>query len=81
MKIREVVDKDLFGSLTSSPTDIAKKHSVDISTILSQMETGIEIELEHTSSEKVAREIALDHLNEIPDYYTRLNNMEKDAGI
>ena len=31
---------------------------------------------EHTSSDSVAREIALDHLMELPDYYTKLEKME-----
>jgi hypothetical protein len=40
---------------------------------------GIEVELEHTNDRDIAREIALDHLFELPDYYTRLKNMEKEA--
>jgi hypothetical protein len=44
-----------------------------------QVKMGIKIELEHTDDPKLAREIALDHLSEIPDYYTRLIEMEKEA--
>lgn len=40
---------------------------------------GIEVEMEHTNNPKIALDIALDHLTEIPDYYTRLNAMETDA--
>ena len=40
---------------------------------------GIEIEHEHTNNPELAKRIALDHLAEIPDYYTRLKKMEKDA--
>jgi len=40
---------------------------------------GIEVEMEHTDNPKIALDIALDHLTEIPDYYTRLNAMETDA--
>jgi len=42
-----------------------------------QIETGIKVELEHTKSKKIARKIALDHLNEFPTYYTHLLRMEK----
>jgi len=44
-----------------------------------QLKRGIEIEYEHTDDWKLAEKIALDHLAEIPDYYTRLDNMEKQA--
>lgn len=59
--------------------DIAEKHGTSIKAIESQIEKGIEIEKEHTASEKEARKIAMDHLVEIPDYYTRLIKMEKEA--
>jgi hypothetical protein len=44
-----------------------------------QLKIGIGIEKEHTSDEETARHIAADHLDEIPDYYTRLVRMEKEA--
>lgn len=44
-----------------------------------QLRTGIETELEHTDSEDLAKEIAKDHLSELPDYYTRLKRMESSA--
>jgi len=46
---------------------------------LQQLLMGIKIEQEHTSNRMTALEIATDHLEEIPDYYTRLEKMEKDA--
>ena len=46
-----------------------------------QIKRGIEVEMEHTSNPAVAKRIALDHLAEIPDYYTRLDKMEKEAGV
>lgn len=41
---------------------------------------GIEVEMEHTSDPKVAKEIALDHLFEDPRYYTKLKkaNLEEE---
>jgi len=44
-----------------------------------QLEMGIEIEKEHTEDPDIAARIALDHLAEIPDYYTRLKRMEEEA--
>lgn len=46
---------------------------------------GIKVEFEHTDDVMTAMEIAMDHLTEIPDYYTRLSDMEdgakKDVGM
>lgn len=33
---------------------------------------GVQHELEHTDNIKIAREIAMDHLTEDPDYYQKL---------
>jgi hypothetical protein len=61
----------------SSPAAIAKKHGVSIDAINKQLELGIKVESEHTSSKSAARGTALQHLDELPDYYTKLNKMEK----
>ena len=42
-----------------------------------ELKKGEEIEHEHTDSKKIAKKIAKDHLSEIPDYYERLDKMEK----
>ena len=42
---------------------------------------GIKVEMEHTSFPAIAKKITHDHLAEIPDYYTRLAKMEKEAGV
>ena len=52
-----------------------------------ELKKGIKIEYEHIDKKKysseeakeIAKEIAKDHLEEIPDYYTRLIKMEKEA--
>ena len=62
---------------TYGPEQLAKKHGVSLDQIMRQLEMGIEIEFEHTKNPKMSREIALDHLLEMPDYYTRLKNMEE----
>ena len=58
---------------------IAKKHRLDVSFIQKQLDMGEPIEHEHTQDHDLARDIALQHLDEIPDYYTRLKKMESDA--
>lgn len=45
-----------------------------------QILMGIEVEMEHTNDPMVAVEIAMDHLKEIPDYYTHLTSMENNLG-
>lgn len=59
--------------------DIARKHSVFVGTIKKELEMGMKVEKEHTHDEKKAKEIAMDHLSEFPDYYTRLSKMEKQG--
>ena len=61
-------------------TGLADKDDVDEDDVCpKQLAMGIKVEMEHTKDEDVARQIALDHLTEIPDYYTRLKRMEQDA--
>ena len=58
---------------------IAKKHRLEVSFIQKQLDMGEPIEHEHTKDHELAKDIALQHLDEIPDYYTRLKKMEADA--
>ena len=44
-----------------------------------ELKMGIEVEYEHTSDRGISERIALDHLAELPDYYTRLKKMEEDG--
>ncbi|MFW5794556.1 MAG: DUF5661 family protein [Bacillota bacterium] len=57
---------------------------------LEQFRLGLGVELEHDTNDKKTNvansevevgKIALAHLEEIPDYYTRLKKMEKEAGV
>ena len=54
-----------------SVQQIAKKHRMDVSFIQKQLDMGEPIEHEHTKDHTLAMDIALQHLDEIPDYYTR----------
>lgn len=60
-----------------SPEEIAKKHKISMKTLSSQIEMGIKVESEHTGSKRMARMIALQHLEELPDYYSKLKKAEK----
>lgn len=71
--LKEAAEVDL----DQAAEKIAKKHGVSVESIKSQVKMGIKVEHEHTTDDKQAEKIALDHLDEIPDYYTKLNRMEK----
>lgn len=60
-----------------TPEQIATKHNIAIDDILKQVQMGVNVEKEHTKSEVLAKKIALQHLDEFPDYYTRLKKAEK----
>jgi Protein of unknown function (DUF5661) len=72
--------------------DIGKQIGIDWSSSrfdVEQFRLGLEVELEHgrrdpetnvsDDDELVTGKIARAHLNEYPDYYTRLEQMEADA--
>ena len=61
---------------TPTINDLVKKHNVSKEHIMNQLLKGIQVELEHTSDDNKAKEIALDHLLEDPDYYTKLASLD-----
>ena len=63
----------------SSLKDIANKHNIPLNELQLELQKGIQIELEHTNDISIAREIAKDHLMEMPDYYTKLKTIEENA--
>lgn len=73
------------GGLSDNKTieDIAKKYYVSIDEVITKLKKGIKVELEHTSDERIATEIAMDHLIEMFDYYEKLEIIEeqKDTEI
>src|SRR5918995_1024999 len=46
---------------------------------LKELLEGIKWEREHTADNLLALEMAMDHLERIPDYYTRLSKMEREC--
>lgn len=71
------LESDLLDKPTPTIQDIAKKFNKSTRYILDQLKAGIRVEAEHTNQFEVAMEIALDHLNERPDYYEVLKSAEK----
>jgi hypothetical protein len=69
--------KQFLNKKVLSISALAKKHKVDPSYIKRQLERGIKVEHEHTTKLRVARQIALAHLGEDPDYYKKLKKIEK----
>lgn len=60
--------------------DIAKKHGVEPEKIKKQVKTGMEDEKkEHTKDSQEAKEIAMDHLVDYPNYYNNKKQMDKAA--
>lgn len=79
-------------SISNRAPEIAKAIGIDFETVkfdINQFKMGLEVELEHgyhnpltntTNDDPVVTgKIALAHLNEFPDYYTRLAILEKEA--
>jgi len=70
--VAEILDKYLQG-------EADKKGVTEDNVDPEQLKMGIEVEMEHTDDPEISKNIALDHLAEIPDYYTRLAAMEAEA--
>ena len=71
-------EEKLEGGLADKKTveDIAKKHKLDVEVIKKHLNDGIKVEMEHTNLKTKAKEIAMDHIFEDPNYYTKLKKME-----
>ena len=60
-------------TLTGGIGDITAPSNVNTK----ELSIGVQVEMEHTNDEKIATEIAIDHLTEDPKYYSKL----VDAGL
>lgn len=80
MKTDVKEEEKLKGGLADklSIGDIAAKHKVGVEELTNQFLIGFKKEFEHTKNEKEASEIAMDHLTEDPEYYTKLKKVEAD---
>jgi hypothetical protein len=59
--------------------DIAKHHKMPLKSIKVKLDQGIKTEMEHTTDKDVAREIAMDHIYEDPNYYSKLKKIETEG--
>lgn len=57
--------------------EICDKFKVSLEYVKSQYDKGFQVELEHGDKE-LAKIIALDHLDEMPNYYEKLEELEKN---
>lgn len=77
---KEQLYDSIFDLLSEFSTKIGRHVSTkDENVDANELAMGIKVESEHTDSEYIARLIALDHLSELKDYYSRLAEMEKTA--
>lgn len=65
--------------------EIVEKLGVDLNEVdINELSEGIKVEAEHSDTvgddPLIHAKIALDHLKELPDYYTKLKEIEKTAG-
>ncbi len=74
----DVTESEIEGGKSDgmSLMDLAKKHKISLDKIKSQLQRGIEVEMEHTKSKSIAKEIAMDHIFEDPEYYVKLKKIE-----
>ena len=74
-KGKDIKEEEFVGGEADNmtPEDLAKKHDVDIKDIKKEIGIGTQIEKEHTDDDAAAREIAMDHIAEYPDYYSDEN--------
>jgi len=73
-----VKEDQIPGGLAKGMTlsDIAKHHKISTQTLKAEFIKGYAVEREHTTDVNIAKEIALDHLYEDPNYYSKLSKIE-----
>lgn len=59
-----------------SLSEVANRHGMTADQLKGELALGIEREMEHTDQPEYARAIAMDHLFENPEYYTKMKKME-----
>lgn len=76
---RKIKEEKIEGGLADNLSiyNLAEKHNVSITEILTQLQKGVKVEMEHTKEFEVAFEIAMDHIFEDVNYYDKLQTIEK----
>ena len=80
IKSEPLLAENLLNKATPTPQEIMQKHGMTDQEFMQQLRLGRAVEMEHTNNPRVAIEIALDHINERPDYYTMLKSVERPMG-
>ncbi len=70
-QLKDLMEDDIPGGLADEKPELTVRPQ--------EVEMGVEVEMEHTDNPRMAVEIALDHLAEDPEYYTKLKKMEGGA--
>ena len=89
-ELRKIIREVILESFSAKPVPdelallVAKKLGVEDEVDMEQFRKGMEVEQEHTRSiggfdPMMLGKITLDHLRELPDYYTRLDKMETEV--
>jgi 5'(3')-deoxyribonucleotidase len=63
---------------TPSVRELAKRYTTTPEEVHRQINRGVKVEFEHTDDIEAATEIAMDHIGEKLDYYTRLAKVEEE---
>ena len=73
-----VTEDKIPGGLTDGMTleDLADYHNTSIDVLIDKVSEGVNTEMEHTSDMSIALEIAMDHIYEDLDYYSKLEKIE-----
>lgn len=69
--------KQFLNKPTKSVPELADKHHEPKAQIKKELDKGTGVEKEHTTKTDVAKEIAKAHIDELPDYYEKLEKIEK----
>lgn len=78
MRLRELfVESKLLDKKTPTVGELAEKYKTSLIAVELQLKKGVKIEMEHTKKHSIAKEIALDHLDEDLYYYDKLAKIEK----
>lgn len=73
----QLKETDLLDKPTPTIEELAAKHNCTPQDVLIELRKGVAVEREHSDRLEVAREIAMDHLNEDLYYYEKLAKVER----
>lgn len=69
--------KDFLNKPVSNVKNLSRKYNKSEKEMKDIVDSGIKVEKEHTSKKQVAKQIAMAHVGENPEYYEKLKKIEK----